>query len=244
VGAKDQVRVTPERRVSAAAHAQEEIRLALVTGEIAGGMPVREEYWAQRLSLSRTPVREAINSLVVAGLLVRNGRTAHVFQPSLDDLLEISDMRMALEPLAAKRAGARADAGLADELSGILDKLHAAEGPRGNGREWFAQHEAFHLGLYDGEHSPRLISTISILRAQTEPYIRFAAVGHPDYRSTASSQHHEMVGLLRAGDAQGLADVVRKHLAASRRHVHALIEDGWFPMIAPPISSAGSRHSG
>jgi DNA-binding GntR family transcriptional regulator len=243
VVAKDQAGETPERRVSAAAHAQEEIRLAMITGEITGGMPVRGEYWAQRLSLSRTPVREAINSLVVAGLLVREGRTAHVFQPSLDDLLEISDMRMALEPLAARRAAERADAGLADALSGILDKLQDAEGPNGNGREWFMQHEAFHLGLYGATYSPRLTSIISILRAQTEPYIRFAAVGHPEYRSTARSQHHEMVDLLRVGDAEGLSAVVREHLAASRKHVHALIEDGWFPMVAPPIISAGGGRS-
>jgi len=228
VVAKDQIGETPERRVSAAVHAQEKIRLAVITGEIASGMAVREEYWAQRLSLSRTPVREAINSLVVAGLLVRNGRTAHVFQPSLDDLLEISDMRMALEPLAAERA----DAALADTLSDILDKLDVTEGPHGNSRDWFTQHEAFHLGLYGVRHSPRLTSIISILRAQTEPYIRFAAVGHPNYRSTARSQHHEMVELLRAGDARGLAALVRDHLAASRRHVSALIKEGWFPMAS------------
>jgi DNA-binding GntR family transcriptional regulator len=243
VVANGQVREAPERRVSAAAHAEEEIRLALITGEIAGGTPVREEYWAQRLSLSRTPVREAINRLVVVGLLVRDGRTAFVFQPTVDDLLEISDMRMALEPLAAKRAARRADARLADELAAVLDKLHQGVEDHDTAKDWFVQHEAFHLGLYRAGSSPRLVSTISILRAQTEPYIRFAAVGRPEYRFTALAQHYEMLDLLRAGDARGLAALVRDHLATSRRHVRTLIENGWFQGIVPPISSADSHHA-
>jgi DNA-binding GntR family transcriptional regulator len=218
------ISVTAERRLTAAAAAEEAIRAGVASGEVALGGSVREEYWAARLSLSRTPVREAINRLVVEGLLVRDGRTAYVFQPSIDDLLDIYDMRIALETLATARAMERTGAALADRLSELHDSM--TRGPDSGG-DWFVQHERFHLYLYSGSDSSRLTSTIRTLRAQSEPYVRFASTSRPRFRSKARSQHREMVDLVRAGDADALVDLVRDHLTRARRQVSDLIEDGW-----------------
>jgi DNA-binding GntR family transcriptional regulator len=231
-GAEDSA--TPQRRLTAATIAEEAIRAGVTSGEVALGGPVREEYWAGRLSLSRTPVREAIHRLVVEGLLIRDGRTAYVFQPSIDDLLDIYDMRLALETLAATRAMERAGATLADGFSELLDTM--TKGP-GSGGDWFVQHEKFHLYLYSGAGSSRLTSTIRTLRAQSEPYVRFASASRPRFRSKARSQHREMVDLVRSGDAVGLVELVRDHLTRSRRQVSVLIEEGWgtgapFPVLS------------
>src|SRR5579875_1289493 len=147
------------RSDSAAAQAARDIRHAVLTGDLRGGAPVREEEWARRLSLSRTPVREAINTLVLEGLLTRQGRTAYVFQPSLEDLLDIYDLRLALEPIAARRAAESSDREFVDGLS---KRFKAIEGLTPDS-DWFADHEEFHLYLFSGSNSDRLCQIIASL---------------------------------------------------------------------------------
>jgi DNA-binding GntR family transcriptional regulator len=197
---------------------------------------VREEVWAANLSLSRTPVREAINRLVIEGLLVRDGRTAYVFQPSIEDLLDIYDMRLALETLAARRAAERGGPALAE---GLLQRFDQIKGLESND-DWFRDHEEFHNYLFAGAGSPRLSSMIQVLRAQSEPYVRFAVATDRRFRSESKSQHREMVHMVRKGDGDGIAELVYEHLMRTRREVVNLIEAGWtanlFPTsIAPPL---------
>jgi DNA-binding GntR family transcriptional regulator len=228
----------PERRAglararpgTAAETAAEAIRAALITGELRVGAPVREEDWAGRLSLSRTPVREAIKQLVIEGILVRDGRTAYVFQPSMDDLLDIYDVRLPLETLAARRAAERGGPELA---KGLMERFKRIK-DRETDSDWFHGHEEFHLYLFAGAGSPRLSSTIATLRAQSEPYVRFAVTADMRFRHESNTQHREMVNLIRKHDADGIAAVVAEHLMRTRRELDKLMAVGWTTGMAPP----------
>jgi DNA-binding GntR family transcriptional regulator len=202
----------------------------VLTGSLRGGSPVREEEWAARLSLSRTPVREAINTLVLEGLLTRQGRTAYVFQPSLEDLLDIYDLRLALEPIAARRAAESSDR---EFVEGLTKRFKAIEGLTPDG-DWFADHEDFHLYLFSGSNSDRLCQIIASLRAQSEPYVRFATTVDRPFRVKSKSQHRDMVRAVRRHDGEGIVALVHEHLQRTRLEVERLLKAGWSTLPAAP----------
>ncbi|MBV9793657.1 MAG: GntR family transcriptional regulator [Actinobacteria bacterium] len=216
---------------NAAETAADAIRAALTTGELRVGAPVREEDWAARLSLSRTPIREAIKRLVIEGILVRDGRTAYVFQPSLDDLLDIYNVRLPLETLAARRA---AEQGGPELAKGLMERFKRIRG-RQTDNDWYHDHEDFHLFLFAGAGSPRLSSTIATLRAQSEPYVRFAVTADLKFRNESNTQHREMVNLVRKHDGDGIAALVEDHLMRTRRELDKLMAAGWTGGMVPPI---------
>ncbi len=195
----------------AAAH----IREAIVTGALGPDDPVYEEEWASRLNISRTPVREAIQELVARGTLARQGRTAHVFRPSLSDLLEIYDIRLPMEQLAASRCATVADDALVRDLEQRFARIRERRSDSG----WYSDHEAFHMRLFEGSRMPRLTSLIQSLRAQSEPYVRLAVHLDQDFRDNSKVQHGSLVSAVRDHDPDLAAAVVAEHLQTTRQRL-------------------------
>jgi DNA-binding GntR family transcriptional regulator len=211
----------PRDAGSAVATVAATLREEILAGKLPGGAPVREHDVSKRLNVSRTPVREAVTMLVADGLLVKDdGRTAHVFRPSWSELLEIYEMRIPLESMAARMACQNADAAFDDEIAQAHTALVAAQ----SGPEWSACHEEFHLCLARGSRRMRLVSVLRTLRAQSEPYVRFAVTLDDDLRSSARRDHEEIVELVHARDPVGLESVVRRHLGATTKRVEALLQ--------------------
>src|SRR6476660_3398485 len=87
------------------------IRDRLIRLEIAPGAPIDEESLTGELGVGRTPVREAVRRLAMEGLVViypRRGTFATAI--NITSLSDITDVRLQLEPRAAERAAALADA--------------------------------------------------------------------------------------------------------------------------------------
>ncbi|HEY0484930.1 MAG TPA: GntR family transcriptional regulator [Mycobacteriales bacterium] len=203
------------------------LRGEILTGALQGGEPVREQDVAERLGVSRTPVREAVSRLVAEGLLSKDGnRTAHVFRPSLEELLEIYEIRVPLESLAARLACEARDEEFLAELRTAGKALSRARA----GLDWSARHEEFHLCLARGSRRPRLTALVHTLRVQSEPYVRFAVTVDDDLLHQAQEDHLEIVRLAEAGDGRGLERLVRKHLKSTAKRVSALLADPQRPV--------------
>jgi DNA-binding GntR family transcriptional regulator len=98
-------RRTRGRRSSRSREAYEAVRHAIVGAEIPAGEVVNEGEWAERLGMSRTPIREALSRLAQEGLVERvPNRGTFVRGASLEDLRDIYQLRMVLESLAAEEA--------------------------------------------------------------------------------------------------------------------------------------------
>jgi DNA-binding GntR family transcriptional regulator len=207
----------------------EALRRQIVSGQLRPGATVAEEDVASRLGTSRTPVREAIGRLVSEGLLVKDdNRSARVFQPSLQDLLEIYEIRLPLEILAARMAAERHTAGLHSALEGKLNDLrNHPVGPH-----WSLEHEDFHLTLFAGSGRGHLLEIISGLRLRSEPYVRFALHVDPKFRERSQADHAAMVATVAAGDGKAMERLVRRHLNATTRKVAELLNAGlWMPEV-------------
>lgn len=80
------------------------MREAILSGKLAAGEKIVETKLATELCVSRSPVREAMQLLVTEQLIVEQDGTLCVFQPTVNDLYELYDLRLAVEPAATRKA--------------------------------------------------------------------------------------------------------------------------------------------
>ena len=135
---------TPLLKVSLVDQVVESLRDRIADGQIIPGETLRIESLAREFGISRTPVRRRSRKLEAQGLVVRRtGYAATVFEPLRPEVLELYEMRMALEPLAARLALPNVGLGVPHELEALV----ASDG-RLRGANWYTLNRRFHHGLY------------------------------------------------------------------------------------------------
>lgn len=142
---------------------------AIVRGDLQPGERLPIEELADVFEMSPMPIREALRRLDAAGL-VENvpHRGARVTELSLDDLREVYEARLALEPLALEQAAERFSDEDAERGRERLDTLNAF-GDRSGPDAW-AAHTAFHFALYEAAGSAWLLRLIRPLWESSERY--------------------------------------------------------------------------
>jgi DNA-binding GntR family transcriptional regulator len=201
-----------DRSTSAVAYAYEQLRERILTGELAPGTPLSEYQLAKALSVSRTPVREALGRLQSVGL-VRNipQRGMSVRELGAEDAIEIIEIREQLECLAVRRI---AEQGLPEET------LSRWESNTVRGEELYEEgklSESFALGcqLHDEIVSMAGNGRLSEMLGQLGEQIRLLGVVGirvPGRQEAAARDHMRLVALLREGDVEGAVDAMRDHL--------------------------------
>ena len=91
-----------ERPLALGEQVYSKLRTSIRDGLIASGQPLQEVQLAEQLGVSRTPVREALRRLSSEGLLVSDGRSFVVPELTLDDINDIYEIRMLVEPAAIR----------------------------------------------------------------------------------------------------------------------------------------------
>ena len=116
--AKVEGRLTETQRV------YQDLKRAILAGDYRPGEPLQEARLSTELGASRTPVREALRRLESDGLLtITPRRGAYVQQPTLRDFLDINELRVLLEPAAARTAAGLLSPSVVAELRGVLDAI-------------------------------------------------------------------------------------------------------------------------
>lgn len=199
---------TPLLKVSLVDQVADTIRDRIAAGQIAPGETLRIEALARELGVSRTPVREAISRLEAQGILVRRtGYAATVFEPVRKEVLELYEMRMALEPLAARLALPHMTPDLLGELERLVQAMDDFEAA-----DWYRLNRQFHSMLYIAADRPFLVATIENLVARADPYIRIYFKGH-DLEETQRG-HRKILDGVRRDDEETLVAAVVEHLEA------------------------------
>src|SRR5215469_5571393 len=140
----------------------EAIKHSILTGELRPGQALVETELAERLGVSKTPVREALKTLAGTGLVVMLPyKGAAVCEIGSELARAVYDMRLLLEPVAAGRT-TLAGVNLA-EAHAALDAADNAADPA----ERSLANRAFHRVLYAGCGNPLLVRQLDELRDQT-----------------------------------------------------------------------------
>jgi DNA-binding GntR family transcriptional regulator len=201
-------------RVTLAGRALAGLRAAIVDGRLEAGERYSVAALADRLGVSRTPVREALLVLERQGLVrFERNKGVRIVAPSAADLEEVFVLRLLLEVPAARRAATRLTEADLDALDGELDAM-AAEAQRGAEGPFMAHDQRFHEILLDAAGNRRLAVQVDQLRDHVR--LRGAStVGRSRDMGAIHAEHVAVRDALRAGDADGAAEAMRAHLIST-----------------------------
>jgi DNA-binding GntR family transcriptional regulator len=191
----------------------ERLREEIITGRLEPGSRIVEGTWGRKLGVAQASIREAINILAHETFVIKaSGRSARVVNLSEQDVLQLFELRGALEGLAARLAAAR-DADIT-ELEHALERMRRAA-HSGNADEVLDADRQFHLELCDLSGNPHLQQHA---RRLLLPFFAFARM-----RVVATGQNTKPWD--RGLDAhQRVIDLIREHEAeVAEQYVHRLM---------------------
>ena len=170
------------------------LREQLVSGTRPPDSRLNEVQLAAELEVSRTPLREALNQLVVEGLVTAIPRRGFFVKPlTEEDLEHLYSIRALLDP-AALRLGGIPDGAQLDRLDAINQRIASASGAT----RIVDLDDAWHLALLSHCPNPILIELIEQFIHRTRRY-ELAYMNHNRNVSVAIDEHERIVGSLRQG---------------------------------------------
>jgi DNA-binding GntR family transcriptional regulator len=204
--------------VTSAERALATLRDLIMGGELAPGARLGEVELADRLGVSRTPVREALSRLAAEGLVeIAPNRGARVVTWTVAELEGVFDLRAVLEPQLTAHAVPNAAAADVDELDALARRMHEVGTP-GPGQDLDALvplNRAFHDRLVALAAHPTLATALAA--AIHPPIVRRNFLTYDEASLRRSLAHHsEIVAALRAGDPEWARAVMTSHIANAR----------------------------
>ncbi len=182
-------------------------------GELLPGARLRETELAERLGVSRTPVREAIRQMEADGLVVhvpRHGAT--IRELDYIEVMELYEMRAVLEGTAARLAARAASDIELDALSEINDELAAAPDPM----RAYELNRQFHMTLLDAAKNRYLTRSVNALQ-KTLLILGPSTLLEPARADQAVAEHRELLLALKSRDGIQSEALMRAHIEAAHR---------------------------
>jgi DNA-binding GntR family transcriptional regulator len=197
----------------------EELRRRIVDGVYAPGNRLTEDRLAQAFGVSRNPVREAIRVLEAEGFVITQPRrSAVVASLSAQDVQDLFDVRLALEPLAARLAAERAGPAAASALRELTEAAEAAAAA-GELDRVAELNTRFHaiICAYSGNVLLRGMS--EKLHARLQWVYRQSAA---DRVSHSWAEHESLAAAIQAGDGEKAAAQAGSHIRNARAAAQVL----------------------
>lgn len=213
----------------------EELRRALLDDTFASGERIYENEIAQRMAVSRVPVREAVRRLQQDGLLeVRARGGVYVATISPEDVDDVYRLRGAVEGVAAGLAAERASDEELNAIGAVTESLTTAD-PHAA-----VQHaDEFHRSIHAASHCDRVSLLLEPLYAQLMRF-RTATLSLPDRAEAAEEGHREIYEALRSRDPVAAETIMRQHIESARKVLlDHLAELGHGPYTKRPAEKAG-----
>lgn len=187
------------------------LRNAIITGELQPGERLMETQLAEKLGVSRTPIREAIRKLELEGLVVMVPRKgAQVAQFTEKDIEDVLEVRAALEALAAKLACHRMDERDFLKLQlAIVEYSHAA---KNKDLEMMIQKDVeFHDIICQATKNDKLIQMFNNLKEQVNRY-RITYLKNVEDSDTVEAEHLEILNALKNKEEEVCSKLASKHI--------------------------------
>ena len=179
------------------------------------GDRLREEEVGERLSLSRTPVREALRRLEADGIVEHRPRIGAVIRKlAHSEVVELYEMRMVLERTAAEMA---AKHGAEAEFDTLDDLNNAIEQELGNPAKAAAINQEFHHGLYLACRNRFLLEAARALN-NSLLLLGPTTFSDKDRIAVVVREHRDIVDAMRQGDAEAAGAAAEAHLQTSLRY--------------------------
>lgn len=189
-----------------------ELFQAIISGRIPPGEKLVTEKIANRMQVSPMPVREALYRLQAAGFILnRHKKGSIVNELSPENLREITEIRLALEPMAARKAAVNPSKKTLQRLEDLHKAFVAARANR-NIESFLSINREFHHTIYREAEMPILLPIIDGLWGRISPYLHILM--REDYSDSkwAINTHEGMLKAMRSGEPEKVVEYIKADL--------------------------------
>lgn len=204
----------------------EAVKALVLDDALAPGERVSIERLARELAVSPTPLREALARLESDGLVRKVPMRGYSVTPVLttQEFEELYELRLLLEPWAARRAAERADGGNASQLRAEIDRFLVDGGTPSTGHAAYralADHDSrLHSLVLAGAGN----SAVALAYERTRCHLHlFRLYYRPHVRQQTVTEHRRVVDAIVAGDADAADTAMSDHLVTSRARMAAML---------------------
>lgn len=196
-----------------------ELKKAILEGSLKPGQQISENKIASKLSVSRTPVREAIRILERDNLVsLLPGRKVIVSVPSQRDIEEVYEIRAIVETEALRRITPESTE-LIQNLEQCIDEAERLR-KEGNLREMAQANNRFHLTIMAALENQRLHQFIDSLNDTISQFRSYSLT--PDWALKSEQEHRQIISNLRSGNTETAVSLLRHNLMKPKQMLSEL----------------------
>lgn len=212
-------------KTSLSDQAAEALRHLVLRNELPCGSVVTEREISEHLGISRTPVREAMRTLISEGLFVisEKGRIA-VANPDLETIINLVQILGALEGLASEIAAEHATDQELAVVGEHCAKMETLQEPRDE-FEYFDANIAFHRAIVAASHNPQLAQMHKVVDDQLYQ-ARYRSSREQWRREIAITEHTKIVEALMARNGPEARRAMTAHLQTTIRNLREVDKKG------------------
>ncbi|RCV88014.1 GntR family transcriptional regulator [Billgrantia montanilacus] len=183
----------------------------IINGRLTPGERLDPEALGREFSVSRTPVREAIQQLVASGLVtVSPKKGTFVARIGIDQLIEMFEVMAELEGMCGRLAARRISE---EELAALREALARCEAAAeaGDTDEYYYENETFHDCIYTASHNGFLAQEARQLKQRLKPYRRLQLQVRQRMGGSLA-EHRKIVAAIEQGEAELAEQSLREHV--------------------------------
>ena len=196
------------------------IRKKILRGEFALGSRIREDVLAEQITISRTPVREAINRLVADGIIIKKSqRGLYLIDPGPEQIEDNIDIRISLEKLSVEKCIERAtDEGI-EEISNSL--LEFEKALKQKDYDVCNQLDSdFHTLIAQMSGNDRLVSLLNDLSAFFQLVRKEEKKNHPEKKNKCTLKEHRSIAkAIKSRDILAAKKAVEVNIKTMRKNL-------------------------
>lgn len=212
--------ISPVKTRTLSDEVADRLREAVRSGALPPGTRLVEQEMAERLGVSRVPVREAIQTLVDEGLVRKSPhRGAYVYLPSRKEIDEISSLRVVLECFVVERAIQNWNAAHEAQLRHIIADMHSAV-LAGDYQRVYEQDYAFHRTLWEIADHSILLEIVASLRARISRFVFEATRAlPPNMADHHVATHFALIDTLHSGNVAAAKEEITRHVLGAKERI-------------------------
>lgn len=200
------------------------LREAIIQGDLKPGERLMEIQLAQKLGVSRTPVREAIRKLELEGLVIMTARRGAEVAPITEkDLRDVLEVRKALEGLAAELVCDKIEDQDLQELKNILEAFKESV-EKDNLTDIARLDVEFHELIYRATGNKRLVQMLNNLREHIYRY-RLEYIRDVKQRNILVEEHMEIVNAITRHDKTAAKRIMKVHIERQENYIIEGLKD-------------------
>ncbi|MCE9681066.1 GntR family transcriptional regulator [Halomonas alkalisoli] len=183
----------------------------IINGRLTPGERLDPEALGREFSVSRTPVREAIQQLVASGLVtVSPKKGTFVARIGINQLIEMFEVMAELEGMCGRLAARRISE---EELAALRQALARCEAAAeaGDTDEYYYENETFHDCIYTASHNGFLAQEARQLKQRLKPYRRLQLQVRQRMGGSLA-EHRKIVAAIEQSEAELAEQTLREHV--------------------------------